>query len=235
MLLLLSMALAAEPPLPMEEGGMEIVVEEILTTPDARAELDQAILEHGYRSGMRVGNQTVYLPGPGKKGWPTVIVHDEGYVTAEAHASFGVSPRLAMQLEERLLESLHPAITAWRRAMQAEALKLRRPELLGELEALRELPREDQMALVQAIWWNTADTPEGQQVRFWVEDWALEALGEDFVRSLGVRYEHEGPPPDWSELWARPEEPPDAVEEAAQARPVPNSGLSRDILMLRLP
>ena len=232
MLLLLCLVLAAEPD---EEAGMEIVVEEILTTPQALAELDAAIRGHGYRPGIRVGDQTIYLPGRDSRGWPTVIVHDAGYVTAEAHASFGVSPRLAMQMEERLLESLHPAIRAWRRAMQAEALALRRPELLAELDALRGLPVEDQRALVRAIWWNTADTVEGQQVRLWVEEWSLEALGEDFVRSLGLRYEESGPPPDWSVLWARPQEEPDAVEEAAQAHPVPDSGLSRDILLLRVP
>lgn len=225
--------LALSPALAVEEEGMEIVVEEMLDTPAARAELEQAIVDLGYKRGMRVGDQTLHFPE--NDGWPVVIVHDEGFVTAEARASFGVSPRLAMQFEERLLTAIHPALTAWRRAMAAEALGFRREDLLAELERIRMLPVEDQRELVRAVWWNTADTPEGLQVRLWVEDWAHDALGADFVEALGVRYEYDGPPPDFSALMEPEDAAPDAVELERAKLVLPPPGLSRDILTLELP
>jgi hypothetical protein len=229
----LLLLLALSPALAFEEEGLEIIVEEFLDTPAARAELDRAIVDMGYKPGMRVGDQVLHFPE--NDGWPVVIVHDEGFVTAEARASFGVSPRLAMQFEERLLTAIHPALLAWRRAMAAEALGFRREELLAELETFRMLPVEDQRELVRAVWWNTADTPEGLQVRLWVEDWAQDALGAEFVNGLGVRYEHDGPPPDFSSLMEPEPEAPDAVEVERAKVVLPPPGLSRDILTLELP
>ena len=161
------------------EAGMEIIVESDPSVEGARAELDAALREDGYLPGVDLGNRTFYYP---RQWWqPRVTIYDEGYVRVKARfispfpcfPIIGVwsSPRVARQAESRKLEELQPHLSHYRRALITRGMAVRKEELVQELDGLSELPPQQAKSQVISLWLATADTPEGESVRRWIEDW----------------------------------------------------------------
>lgn len=65
-------------------------------------------------------------------------------------------------------------------------MALRREELVGQLQELEGYPPALARARTMAMWMDTADTPEGAEVRGLIEDWAEEALGPEFLDRLSA-------------------------------------------------
>ncbi len=191
MTVLLALAMAQDFP---EESGT-IVVEAHQNVVHARAELDLDIRQAGYLPGIRAGDRTWYIhPQPWK---PKVTVYDQGYLRVKARAVTplmvlgGVQgvfshPHVARAYEQRLLDELHPELTDWRQALIDYGMALRREELFEQLQELEGYPPALARARTMAMWMDTADTPEGAEVRGLIEDWAEEALGPEFLDRLSA-------------------------------------------------
>lgn len=186
-MLLLPLALAQEPPDDQVFVGEEILVTAELGLAEARGELDRALAELGYGSGVRLGDRTVHL---NKKLWkPSVVVHDWGHVAVRGrsvtplfltlapitlHGVFG-SPRMARQQESRVHAELEDELADWRSSLATMGHLMRLEQVLAELEALEAQPAALKARMAEIVA-GCADSPEGDDVR---------ALVLRFARSVG--------------------------------------------------
>lgn len=175
---ILALAEEAEP----DEADLTIIVEDAKSIAKARAELDQAIRDEGYLPGVTVGERTFYVP---LKLWkPKITFHEQGSVRVKARAvqpmfigpgvisgTWG-SPRMARELESRVLQKIDPALDAYKLAKSAYGQALRREALFTELEALRQRPPMEAWPDLAALWLNTADNAEGEAIRVQIEQFA---------------------------------------------------------------
>ncbi len=186
MLTLLPLALAQEPPDPPALVGEEILVTAELGLAESRRELDRALVEPGYGSGLRLGQRTVHL---NKQLWkPTVVVHDWGHIGVRGrsvtplfvtlapltlHGVFG-SPRMARQQESRVHAAVEDEVADWRTSLATMGHLMRLEQVLAELEALEGQPAALKARMVEIVA-GCADSPEGHEV---------EALVQRFARSV---------------------------------------------------
>lgn len=167
-----------------DDASMTVIVEDDANVERARAELDELIREQGYLPGIDLGQRVLYMP---IKPWkPKVTFHEQGSVRVKARAVTpmmvtpgGVSgvwgsPRMARELESRLLQEIDPKLDAYKSAVSARGQAHRREALFAELEALNELSPKDAWAGLAALWLNTADNAEGEKVRILIEEFAVE-------------------------------------------------------------
>ena len=204
------------------EAGMEILVEADRSVEGARAELDAVLRADGYLPGVDLGDRTFYYP---MQWWqPRVTVYDEGYVRVKARfispfpcfPVIGVwsSPRLARAAEAKKLAELEPHLSHYRRALITRGMALRKEEVIQELDALRGLPPQQAKGQAISLWLATADTPEGESVRRWIEDWYEEELPPLTADELHAVNEARDFPRPWDpehlgDIWFNDEAPPD--------------------------
>lgn len=82
------------------------------------------------------------------------------------------SPRMARELESRLLQEIDPALDTYKLAKSTYGQALRREALFTQLETLRELPPTEAWPQLAELWLNTADNTEGEAIRVQLEQFA---------------------------------------------------------------